>query len=150
MRLFRNDVNNLRPVSSLPLPGKILENCFHGLTYQYLENNNILINNQGGFRPGQSAISTVANLGDIITQNSDNNCATVATFIDLSKAFDTINHTIFLKKIEKIGFNANTVQWLKTTLQTDLRQSMLAILPQNQKPLRVECLKGASLAHWPF
>ena len=86
------------------LPGKLLEKIIHAQTYQYLEDNNILNSNQGGFRPGHSTISTVARLADIITQNTDMNQATIVTYVDLSKAFDTINHNIFLKKITGINY----------------------------------------------
>ena len=113
---IRKDVNNLRPVSLLPLPGKLLEKIIHAQTYQYLEDNNILNSNQGGFRPGHSTISTVARLADIITQNTDMNQATIVSYVDLSNAFDTINHNIFLKKIKCLGFHPETVSWFENYL----------------------------------
>ena len=57
---LRKDVSNLRPVSLLPLPGKLLEKIVHQQTYSYLDQNNILTDCQGGFRPNHSTVSTVA------------------------------------------------------------------------------------------
>ena len=47
----KNDVSNLKPVSLLPLPGKPLEKCVHSQTFQYLDENNISNDAQGGFQP---------------------------------------------------------------------------------------------------
>ena len=60
------DVNNLRPISLLPLPGKILEKLLHAKISAHLENNNLLISEQGGFRKGKSTIHTIANFTDDI------------------------------------------------------------------------------------
>ena len=113
----RNDVSNLRPVSLLPLPGKLLEKCIHSQTLAYLDANNILIDKQGGFRPNKSTISTVFELNNIILNNNELNQTTLACFVDFSKAFDTINHLTFLQKIKHLGFDANVCEWFKNYLE---------------------------------
>ena len=62
----RSDVNNLRPISLLPLPGKMLERIVHTQLSTFLEANNILSDKQGGFRKGRSTISTIAAYTDDI------------------------------------------------------------------------------------
>ena len=112
----KTDVNNFRPISLLPLPGKLLEKIIHNQTMTYLENNNILTPHQNGFRANHSTISTIANFTDDIFQAINDNQITYALFIDFCKAFDTINHNILLKKLSKLGFSQNSYQWFKRYL----------------------------------
>ena len=109
-------MNNLRPISLLPLPGKIAERIMHTHLSNFLENNNLLNQNQGGFRKGRSTISTVAKFTDDILLNMNNKVPTVASFIDLRKAFDTINHEILLKKLPSFGLDDHIINWLENYL----------------------------------
>ena len=92
------DVNNYRPISLIPLPGKLLEKLICNQIINYLDNNHILDANQSGCRAKHSINATVAKLTDDICINFNNNQPTIATYIDFKKAFDTINHQIFFKK----------------------------------------------------
>ena len=67
----KQDVGNLRPISLLPLPGKLLEKVIHHQTMKYLELNNILSSFQSGFRPDHSTTSTVAKITDKIISNME-------------------------------------------------------------------------------
>ena len=110
------DVNNLRPVSLLPLPGKIAERLMHTHLSKYIEDNGLLSNKQGGFRKGRSTISTVAELTDDISLGVNNREYTIASFIDLKKAFDTINHNILLQKLPSFGLNIVIINWIQNYL----------------------------------
>ena len=90
----REDVGNYRPVSLLPLPGKLLEKIMHQRVSEFWENNNFLTKDQGGFRKGYSTMSTIADLTDDLFLQINESNTTVATFIDLRKAFDTVNLNI--------------------------------------------------------
>ena len=122
---LRKDVSNLRPVSLLPLPGKLLEKIVHQQTYSYLDQNNILTDCQGGFRPNHSTVSTVAELTDMITDNNDKNQVSLVAYLDFSKAFDTIDHNIFIKKIKHIGFSETPLKWFDSYLK-DRSQIVIA------------------------
>ena len=111
-----SDVNNLRPISLLPLPGKILERIVHSQISTFLENNELFLNEQGGFRKGKSTIDTVAKFTDDILLGINEKEYTLAAFIDLKKAFDTVNHEILIKKLPHYGLSQNTVQWIKSYL----------------------------------
>ena len=103
------DVSNLRPISLLPLPGKIFEKIIHMQLSTHLENNNLLITEQGGFRKGKSTIHTIAKFSDdIMLQLNDSNY-TIAAFVDFKKAFDTVDHGILLKKLSHYGIDHNTM-----------------------------------------
>ena len=114
---IKKDVNNLRPVSLLPLPGKLLEKIVHQQTYKYLELYNMLTDCQGGFRPNHSTISTVAQLTDCIVDNNEKNQISLVAYLDFSKAFDTIDHNIFIKKIKHIGFSKIPLLWYESYLK---------------------------------
>ena len=110
------DVNNLRPVSLLPLPGKLAERIMHTHIATFIEERELLNQNQGGFRKNKSTISTTAKFTDDLLVGINENQYTVATFIDLKKAFDTINHSILIKKLPNFGLNNNIIRWVKNYL----------------------------------
>ena len=85
------NVNNYRPVSLLPLPGKLLEKIVHKIIVGFWDNNNFLSKNQGGFRKGHSTTATIGDLTDEIFQEINQGNTSLAAFVDLRKAFDTVN-----------------------------------------------------------
>ena len=113
----KQDVGNLRPISLLPLPGKLLEKVIHHQTMKYLELNNILSSFQSGFRPDHSTTSTVAKITDKIISNMERGQLTYAIYIDFSKAFDTIDHDILLNKLQHLGFTGKARSWFKSYLK---------------------------------
>ena len=112
----KNDVGNLRPVSLLPLPSKLIEKIVHSRIYQHCEKNNILDARQGGFRPNHSTIHTTAMfINDIYTAMNDKNIS-IAVYIDAMKALDTVNHNILLQKAKLYGINGSVLAWLENYL----------------------------------
>ena len=98
----KSNVSNLRPVSLLPLPGKLLEKLVHNKVSKYLDVNKLLNDGQNGFRKGRSTIGTVAEFTDDALFGINNKKYTLAAFVDLRKAFDTVSHEILGKKTWKI------------------------------------------------
>ena len=109
-------VGNLRPVSLLPLPSKLIEKIVHNRIYKHCENNNILDERQGGFRPKHSTCIITAHFINDIYKAMNNNKILIATYIDAMKAFDTVNHQILLNKAERYGIKGATLAWLKNYL----------------------------------
>ena len=87
---------NYRPISLLPLPGRLIEKIVHSRISNFLENHTLLDPNQGVFRKNNSTINSIANFTDNIYDAINEKQLTIAIFIDFSKAFDTVNHTILL------------------------------------------------------
>ena len=128
---------NYRPISLLPMPGKILEHIIHNRISTFCEENTILNENQGGFRKNHSTISTVASFTDNLYEALNNKEISIATFIDFSKAFDTVNHKILLQKMSKIGVKGNTKFLLQNYLEN--RTQTTCINGVDSDPAIISC-----------
>ena len=104
-------VRYYRRVSLLPLPGKMLEKIVSKILTNFIENNNLLSDNQSGFRKNYSTTKSIVDLTDIIFENMNNSNVTAATFIDVRKAFDTADHLISLKILDKMGIKNSSLLW---------------------------------------
>ena len=108
--------SNYRPISVLPCFSKILECIMYNRLYSYLNENNILFNIQFGFRTGHSTEHALLELFDQIRNTFNDKNHLLGIFIDLSKAFDTVDHKILIQKLEHYGINGKNLSWLKNYL----------------------------------
>ena len=107
---------DLRPISLIPLPGKILEHLINSRLKLYISRNNILTPNQHGFRQGHSTITSVTSLLNDIFTNVNIYKDTFLIYLDLKKAFDTVSHQILLNKLGMFGIDMKTIEWFKSYL----------------------------------
>ena len=107
----REFVGNYRPVSLLPLPGKLLEKIVHKKVVKFWEDKNFLLADQGFFRRNHSTVSTIADLTDDLFKNINEGYTMIAAFVDLSKAFDTVNTNILINKLQHAGIRDNVLKW---------------------------------------
>jgi retron-type reverse transcriptase len=96
----KNQFNNYRPITILPIVSKIMERCIYDQLIKHLETNKLLSSRQFGFRKRRSTESAATLLLDDIHRAMDKSQLTGALFIDLSKAFDTISHSAILNKLQ--------------------------------------------------
>ena len=101
------DPNNYRPISVLNLLNKIFEKIIHKRLYKYLTKFNLIYKYQFGFREGYSTMHALVELTDRIKDAIDKKLLTCGIFVDLSKAFDTVNHNILLDKLSHYGIRGN-------------------------------------------
>ena len=112
----KSNVSNYRPISVLPIISKIIERNVHNQLYAYLCSRNILSDAQSGFRANYSTTTTLLDVQDYILNNMDKGFVTGAIFLDLKKAFDTVDHEILINKLASYGIKDNELDWFKSYL----------------------------------
>ena len=116
----KDDTENLktyRPISNLPAVSKLLERAISDQLNEYLNTNNLYCDVQSGYRKGHSCETLLLKFNDdIINEISKNNFVAVL-LLDLSAAFDAIDHNLLLKKLESLyGIKGNALKWFKSYL----------------------------------
>lgn len=118
--IFKNGektkLENYRPISVLPIFNKIIEKIIFERIYNFLESENFFYNKQFGFRPKMSTSTAAVELMNMIIENIESRMIVGGVFLDLSKAFDTINHSILLKKLNYAGIRGSSFQLLENYL----------------------------------
>ena len=118
--LFKKDDNksfgNYRPISLLSAFSKIFERLVFDQLYDYLVSNNLLYESQYGFRSNHSTELAALELIDRVRFEMDNKKLPFAIFLDLSKAFDTLDHDILLSKLKTYGINGTSLNWFSSYL----------------------------------
>ena len=109
-------VQSFRPISLLPLPGKIMEKLVHHQVVHHLEDNSLLAKEQHGFRKAHSTVHAIAQLTDHVNKKFDAKLPTLAVFIDFKKAFDCVQHPILLDKLGNMNLDKSVTNWVKSYL----------------------------------
>ena len=112
----RNDLNNYRPISIISAVAKIFGKLVHDQFYYYLTSNDLLSKYQFGFRPNHSTLTALLETTNSWCVNIDNGLLNGVVFIDLKKAFDTIDHNILLIKLKHYGVDDNALTWFHSYL----------------------------------
>jgi len=107
---------NYRPISLLPIFSKLLEKIVSEQLTRYLEFNQIIYEHQYGFQAKKSTLHPMIHLLNYLGQAKNEKLITIGVFCDLAKCFDTISHSILLKKLEKIGIHGLELEWFKSYL----------------------------------
>ena len=121
----RSKMDNYRPISLLPLFSKILERIMHTRLYKHFESNKLFYGKQFGFRKNCGVDFGLMEVVDDISQAMANKKLTLGVFIDLSKAFDTVDHEILLQKMKIYGICGVELLWFKSYLTN--RQQFVTI-----------------------
>ena len=118
--LYKNkkltEISNYRPISLLPVLSKILERVVHTQTIIYLENNKLLYEGQYGFRKNRSTTDAVADLVGNIIENFNKGFISIVVLLNMSKAFDCLDPSLFAKIIETYGVKGMEKNWFSDYL----------------------------------
>ena len=114
----RDNLNNYRPISVLPVLSKIMERAVQIQLVDFLNENSVLSQFQSGFRKKHSMETAIVYLSDRIIEHMDRQFLCGAAFIDLKKVFDLVDHKCLLHKLEHYGVRGNSLNWFKDYITT--------------------------------
>ena len=112
----RDLATNYRPISLLLTLSKLLEKLMYSRVYNFLISTNQLYASQYGFRRMHSCEHAVGELISNIAKGIEKGKYTAGIFLDLSKAFDTLEHEVVYMKLEKYGLRGNCLKWFQSYL----------------------------------
>ena len=112
----KSDLNNYRPISVLPIVSKLFEKIIYQQLYDYLDKNKLLNTYQSGFRSLHSTMTALLETTNNWSINIDNGLLNGVVYIDLKKAFDTIDHAILLRKLANYGLDLGSLRFFASYL----------------------------------
>ena len=110
-------VGNWRPISIVPLIGKLMENLCAPLLTEYLENNSILCDEQHGFRKNRSTSLAIFNFVKYISEEMNRRKVVGCIYLDFARAFDSINHLRLISKLYDMGVPRKLTKWIENYLE---------------------------------
>jgi hypothetical protein len=112
----RKDPNNYRPITLVPVMSKVFEKAMFARIIDYLTLHKIILPEQFGFRKGCSTELACFDFIKDVTEAINAKLPVMSIFLDMSKAFDCVNHTKLLSKLESYGVRGNVLDWMRSYL----------------------------------
>lgn len=112
----KDDPNNYRPISILPVLSKLLEKHVHDHVMEFLVSYNLLHTTQSGFRPNHSCETALAYMIDNWLGAINKGQMIGAVMVDFKKAFDLVDHALLLRKLHHYKFSDTTINWFSSYL----------------------------------
>ena len=112
-----SDMNNYRPISVISAVAKVFERIIYDQIYAYLSEHDILSKSQSEFRSIRSTVTALLEATDGWAFDIDRGNVNAVVFLDLTKAFDTVDQTILLSKLSAYGIQENAFNWFRTYLE---------------------------------
>ena len=128
---------NYRPVSLLSVLSKVMERCVFVQMVNYLEENDLLHPSHHGFRAKHSTLSALIQMFDTWIEAFEDDEVSAVIMLDMSAAFDVVDHGILLSKLELYGFEESALSWINSYLRN--RSQSVFIEGHLSDPLPVEC-----------
>ena len=136
---------NWRPINIICIPGKILEKCIYRQIEEYMEKNKFFCKNQHGFRKGKGTDTAVMELVRELFSNINSNDISSVLFLDYSKAFNTVNHQILLRKMSMYGFSNNVCMWFEDYFSDRMPYTKVGQVLSSGEPLEHGVYQGSPL-----
>ena len=118
-------LKNYRPMSLLPIAGKIFERILYNNQFEFFSKNHLISHNQSGFKPGDSCINQLLSITHEIYKSFDDGLDVRGAFLDISKAFDKVWHKGLLYKLKQSGISGNLLDTITDFLNS--RNQKLAL-----------------------
>ena len=120
------DPNNYRPISLLSNYNRIFEKIMYKRMIDFIEKNDLLYSSQYGFRKGHSTQHAILDIVNTIQTNMSQGLFSCGIFIDLKKAFDTVDHDILLSKLYHYGFRGIVSEWFASYLKNRVQTTQIS------------------------
>ena len=112
-----DDLKNYRPISNLSTISKLIEKAIYQQLNDYLNSNELYCEVQSGYRKGHSCETLLIKLNDDLIKEADKNNFVALLLLDLSAAFDAVDHGILLHKLQSLyGIKSHALKWFKSYL----------------------------------
>ena len=140
-------IKNYRPISLLPICGKMFEKIIFNNLYNYLNGNNLITKNQSDFRPGDSTTNQLLYLVNEIHKTFDDpRCLEIrAVFLDISKAFEKVWHDGLLFKLNKNGISGSLLKLFEDYLHDRKQRVVLNGFYSDYPPIESRVPQGSVL-----
>ena len=133
----KTNVSNYRPISLLSIFSKIYEKAMHKRLYEFFSRNDTIYKHQYGFRKQHSCEHALLEAQYTLTKALDNKQISALLLIDFSKAFDMVDHTTLIHKLEHYGIRGHALDWLKSYLEK--RQQYVNVNGHNSRTRNLSC-----------
>lgn len=140
----RDCIKNYRPISVLPSISKIFEYVMLNRLTSFFDAFNIISPNQYGFLEGRSTIDAVNSFVESVLENLENGKLCFATFLDLSSAFDCVDHDLLLRKLERYGVRGTPLSLIKSYLRNRRQFVCLTGMTKDQINLDTPFFSGVT------
>ena len=137
--------SNFRPVTLIPCFSKMVERIVFNRFVEFIDAHEILNAKQFGCRPNHSTYMAIIQSLDKVSIAVEQNETTIGIFLDLSKAFDTIDHYILLYKLEHYGFRGIVLDWFKNYLSNRKQHVSFNSIESEQKDIVCGVPQGSIL-----
>ena len=145
-------IQNYRPISLLPLCGKIFEKIIFNNLYKHLTTHHLITKNQSGFQPGDSTTNQLIDLVDEIHQAFDSTklLEVRAVFLDISKAFDKVWHDGLIFKMRQNGISSKLLKHFQNYLSNRKQRVVLNGFSSDYSSIECGVPKAQSLVPYYF
>lgn len=141
----KKSVNDYRPISLLPIMGKLLEKVLHRRLYCFLAETEFFAKEQCGFGPNLATEDAITNLLKYFYSNINNKNLILSIYFDLSKAFDTIDHSILLLKLKHFGITGSCLKLLNNYLSYRMQYCMVNGISSSKRDIVCGVPQGSTL-----
>ena len=141
----RNDLNNYRPISILNIFSKIFEKLMKNHLVKYISDKNILYEHQYGFQKNKSTLDALLHFSESLYKKLDSSKFILSIFVDYSKAFDTVPHSILLKKLDHYGIRGKINEWFSSYLTNRTQKTKFRNCTSDTASLKLGVPQGSVL-----